>query len=77
METQETRVTVFSADKLGMVGQLKYKEKTKDLSTWLSWQFLMIQLLHSMEMEPSDSNYAFISHQIQQKLNEITVYGHK
>lgn len=27
-------MTIFS-DELGMVGQLKHKEKTKDLSTWL------------------------------------------
>lgn len=47
LETQEIQVTIFS-DVLGMVGQLKHKEKTKDLSTWLSCQFLMIWLLHSM-----------------------------
>lgn len=30
-----------------------------------------------METEPSDSHNAFISQQIQQKLYEITVDGHK
>lgn len=70
-------MTIFSVVELGMVGQLIYKEKTTDLSIWLSWQFLMIGLLHSMETEPSDSHNAFVSQQIQQKLYEITVDGHK
>lgn len=47
LETQEIQVMIFS-DELDMVGQLKHKEKTKDLSTWLSWHFLTIWLLHSM-----------------------------